>query len=101
MMYQYQNESVAVSLINPHYGILLVLNVHPNHRSHGLGRAIMNFLIPNFARVIETKIKWFESCGYIGIGELKQGLRYKTQIMARKELFTLAGRIKNLALKEE
>lgn len=96
LIYKLDGESVAVSLINPHFGILLALNVIPAHRSHGLGSSIMKFLIPNFARVIEIKVPWFESLGYRKIGNLKQGQTLRTQIMARAELFDLAGKLQRL-----
>ena len=96
LFYIYDAEPIAVSLINPHLGILLALNVLPTHRSHGLGRAIMNFLVPNFSRVIESKVPWFESQGYRKIGTLKKGQSLNTQIMARGALFTLAGRLQRV-----
>jgi len=96
LIYEFEGQPVGVSLINPHYGILLALNVVPEHRSHGLGRAIMNFLIPNFARVIEDKVGWFEKQGYRRIGKLKQGQTLRTQIMAREALFHLAGKLQRL-----
>jgi GNAT superfamily N-acetyltransferase len=96
LFYEFENEIVAVSLINPHYGILLVLNVAPKHRGHGLGEAILNFLMPNFVRAIDNKVGWFEKRGYKKIGTPKKGLRYETQVMAREKLFTLAGKLKNI-----
>lgn len=86
-------EIVAVSLINPHHGILLAMNVAPKHRGHGLGSAILNFLMPNFARVIESKVEWFAKRGYKPIGALRKGIRLNTQVMARAALFELAGKI--------
>jgi len=93
LMYQFENEAVAVSLINPHYGVLLALNVIPRHRQHGLGAAIVNFLVPNFVRAIESKVSWFERLGYKRIGKLKRGISLNTQLMARAALFDLAGKL--------
>lgn len=93
LFYELDGESIAVSLINPHLGILLVLNVVPEHRAHGLGSAILNFLVPNFARVLEEKVEWFERRGYKRIGSLKRGISLNTQIMARIALFGLAGKL--------
>jgi GNAT superfamily N-acetyltransferase len=93
LFYEVDGEAVAVSLINPHFGILLALNVLPSHRSHGLGAAILDFLIPNFARVVEHKVPWFEKRGYKRIGRLKCGISLNTQLMARAELFDLAGKL--------
>lgn len=81
-------------MINPHYGILTALNVLPAHRGHGLGSAMVRFLIPNFVRCIESKIEFFERLGYIRIGKMKTGIRLNTQIMARAALFDLAGNLK-------
>jgi GNAT superfamily N-acetyltransferase len=94
LFYELDGQVVAVSLINPHYGILLTLNVCPEHRSHGLGAAILQFLMPNFARVVENKIEWFERRGYKRIGSLKRGISLNTQLMARNALFDLAGNLR-------
>lgn len=94
LFYELDGEAVAVSLINPHYGILLALNVRPEHRGHGLGEAILNFLVPNFARVVENKVPWFEKRGYRKIGSLKRGISLNTQLMARSALFDLAGNLR-------
>ena len=93
LLYEFDGRVVAASLINPHYGILLALHVHPEHRGHGLGKSIMRFLMPNFARVVEDKVPWFESIGYVAVGKMKQGIRLRTQVMARAALFELAGRL--------
>lgn len=93
LFYDFHGAPVAVSLINPRYGILLALNVRPEHRAHGLGAAIVNFLMPNFVRALESKVPWFEKLGYVSVGKLKRGIRLNTQVMARGALFTLAGRL--------
>lgn len=100
LFYKLKDEIVAVSLINPHHGILLCLNVLPIHRGHGLGQAIMKFLIPNFSRVLEARVSFFESLGYKKIGSLKKGRSLNTQLMARSALFDLAGNL-NKAWKED
>ena len=94
LFFELDGEAVAVSLINPHHGILLALNVRPEHRSHGLGGAIVKFLVPNFVRAVESKIEWFEKLGYKRIGELKRGISLNTQLMARAALFQLAGNLR-------
>ncbi len=96
LLYYFSGELAGVSLINPHHGILLALNVHPAHRGHGLGRAIVNFLMPNFARVVEGKVGWFEGQGYVRVGKMKEGRRLNTQVMARGALFELAGRVRKV-----
>lgn len=93
---QHDGKDVAVAIVNPRVSTLLVLNVHPAHRSHGLGGAFLGFVRPNFARVLESAVPWFERQGYIAIGEMKQGRTLRTQIMVRKELPALAGRVARL-----
>lgn len=93
---QHDGQDVAVAIINPRVSTLLVLNVHPAHRSHGLGAAFLGFVRPNFARVLESAVPWFERQGYTPIGAMKQGRTLKTQIMVRAELPALAGRVARL-----
>lgn len=93
LFYLFGGEIAAVSLINPHFGILLALNVRPSHRSHGLGGAVVRFLVPNFVRALESKVPWFEKRGYRCVGDLKKGQNLNTQVMVRSALFTLAGKI--------
>ncbi len=85
---------VAVGLVKPAKSVFIALNVHPAHRSHGLGTAFLHYLRPNFARVIERNVPWFESRGYVPLGQMKQGKSLKTQIMVRGELIPLAGRLR-------
>jgi GNAT superfamily N-acetyltransferase len=87
------SHDVAVAVINPRLSVLLVLNVHPDHRHHGLGSAILTFLCPNWVRSVQHVAPWFERHGYVRVGSPKQGRRYLTQIMVRRTLLTLAGRI--------
>ncbi len=93
LFYELDGAAVAVSLINPHLGILLALNVRTEHRAHGLGAAIVNFLMPNFVRALESKVPWFEKLGYRSVGKLKRGVTLNTQVMARAALFDLAGKL--------
>jgi len=95
-LYEYEDEIVAVSLVNPHYGILLVLNVAPEHRGHGMGEAVLNYLMPNYIRALESKIEYFRKRGYVCIGEMKKGRSLNTQVMARSNLFQLAGRLRKI-----
>jgi GNAT superfamily N-acetyltransferase len=94
LLYDLDGRSVAASLVNPHLGILLALNVRKEHRGHGLGASIVNFLMPNFVRAIESKVEWFEGIGYKCVGELKWGISLNTQVMARAALFDLAGKLR-------
>jgi len=72
------------------------MNVHPDHRGHGLGGALVKFLMPNFARVVGSKVAWFCARGYRAIGDPKKGQSLSTQLMARDSLFALAGRLKGV-----
>lgn len=96
LFYLIRAEAAAVSLVNPRFGIMLALNVIPEHRNHGLGSAIVNYLMPNFVRSIESKVKFFERLGYRQIGSLKRGISLNTQIMARSALFDLAGKLNRI-----
>ena len=94
--YVFNDNNIAVSLINPHHGVFLALGVIREHQSHGLGKAITNFLAPNFVRVIGKNIPFFEALGYKSIGEPKQGIKLKTQLMVREKLLSLAGRLSSV-----
>ena len=83
----------AVALVQPRTNCLLVLCVAPSFRAQGLGQAIVAYLAVNFARVIESAVPFFERCGFVSIGEMKQGKRWKTQIMVLGSLRELAGRV--------
>jgi hypothetical protein len=86
----------AVSLVQPRTNCLLVLCVVPAFRKVGLGLAIVAYLSVNFARVIESAVPFFERCGFVSIGEMKQGKRWKTQIMVLGSLRELAGRVSRI-----
>jgi len=86
-------KDAAAALVNVRNSTLLVLNVLPEFRSRGVGARFLSFIRPNFARVVSFAVPWFERQGYVAIGEPKQGRKLATQIMARKELFSLAGRV--------
>ncbi len=61
MIFVFVDEDVAVAVVNPAINTLLVLNVLPEHRSHGLGSAILRYLQCNFARVVEGAIPFFRA----------------------------------------
>lgn len=85
----------AVAVIGIRNGTLLVLNVHPNYRAAGLGSAFLRFLMPNFARVLESAVPWFEKNGYVSLGEPKQGRRFRTQVMVWAVLLDITGRLQH------
>ncbi len=93
LLFLLDEQPIAVSMVNPRTGVLLALNVSPQHRGHGLGAAIVNFLMPNWCRVIEHKVKWFQHQGYRRIGSMKTGIKFKTEIMVRTSLIALYSRL--------
>jgi len=92
-IYLLDGRETAVTVVNPKLNSLLVLNVLPAHRSHGLGRAIVAYLQCNFARVIASAVPFFERCGYQCVDSAHQGRRFVTHVMVKSTLIPLAGRI--------
>ncbi len=92
-IWQYHGEDIGVALVNPKYNVLMVLNVLPQHRNHGIGSAMLRYLQCNFARVLESAVPFFERNGYKAIGQMKTGKRLRTQIMVKASLIPLAGRV--------
>jgi GNAT superfamily N-acetyltransferase len=95
-VFQFANEDIAVAVVNPALNCLTVLNVAPEHRSHGLGAAILRYLQCNFARVMESAVPFFERNGYTARGPMKIGKSLKTQVMVKSSLLTLAGRVSKI-----
>jgi GNAT superfamily N-acetyltransferase len=94
--YEYGGQPAGASLVNPHLNVFLVLAVLPAHRKHGLGEAIIEYVRPNFARVITDFVPYFRRNGYEPIGTPHKGRKYFTQVMVRRELLQLAGRASKL-----
>jgi len=92
-IFRHAHHDIAVSIVNPMKNVLLVLNVDPHHRSHGLGTAILRYVQANFARVLESAVPFFERNGYTKAGELKRGNSLNTQVMIKSSLIPLAGRL--------
>jgi GNAT superfamily N-acetyltransferase len=92
-VFTHANIDVAVACVNPSANTLLVLNVLPAHRSHGLGSAILSYICANFARVLESAVPFFERNGYQKVGAMKIGNKLKTQVMIKSSLIPLAGRV--------
>lgn len=97
-LYEYAGDTIGATVINVNLGILNVLAVVPEHQGHHLGRAILAYTRPNFARVIEQKVGWFEAHGYTSLGAMHMGRRFRTQVMVRGELMQLAGRARRLLM---
>lgn len=82
----------AIAVVNARNSTLLVLNVHPRFRRAGVGSWFLDYLRPNFARVVMAAVPWFQGRGYTAVGAPKLGRRLYTQIMVRQELIGLSGR---------
>jgi hypothetical protein len=95
-VFAFAGEDIAVAVVNPALNCLTVLNVSPEHRSHGLGGAILRYLQCNFARVLESAVPFFARNGYTPRGALKIGKSLKTQVMVKSSLLTLAGRVSEI-----
>lgn len=89
-------DDLAVAVVNAKTGVLLVFNVVPEHRSHGLGRAVINHIIPNFVRAVEHAVPWFERLGYQAVGDWIEGRSLRTRVLVREQLFALAGKLQGL-----
>ena len=98
-IFRFGGEDIGVSIVNPMKNVLLVLNVDPEHRSHGLGTAILRYVQANFARVLESAVPFFERNGYTCVGELKRGNSLNTQVMIKSGLIPLAGRLTQIYAK--
>lgn len=96
LMFAYAGEDVGVAVLNARMNSLIVMNVRPSHRGHGLGSAILTYCCPTWVRALESAAPWFRARGYVDIGEPKQGRSLRTQIMVRGSLLTLAGRVSRL-----
>lgn len=86
-------EPVAASLVNTKTSVLMALSVVLEFQGQGIGQRIIEYIKPNWARVLESKTKWFERLGYVCVGTLKQGQPLRTQIMVRSDLKTLGKRV--------
>jgi GNAT superfamily N-acetyltransferase len=95
-LFRFRNMDIAVAIVNPKLNCLLVLNVEPTHRGHGIGGAILRYLQCNFARVLESAVPFFQRNGYTSRGKMKTGKRLKTQVMVKSSLLTLAGRVSQI-----
>eukprot|EP00913_Durusdinium_trenchii_P035349 g33079.t1 len=77
--FRYQGDTAGVGILNPRLSSMTALAVAEEHRGHGLGSAIVEFLQPNFVRAIEDKIPYFEKLGFVAVGEMKRGIRLNVQ----------------------
>lgn len=98
-IFRFAGEDIGVAIVNPMKNVLLVLNVAPHHRSHGLGTAILHYVQANFARVLEAAVPFFKRNGYTCVGSLKRGNSLNTQLMIKSKLIPLAGRLSEIYAK--
>lgn len=96
LVFCHAGKDVAVALVNPRLNVLTVLCVLPLHRRHGLGSACLTYLQCSFARVLEAAVPFFERNGYVSVSKLKRGRSLNTQVMVRKDVMELAGRISRI-----
>lgn len=96
LIFRFEKQDVAVVMINPRLNVLLVLNVLPEHRSHGLGSAVLHYIDCSFARVLETAIPFFERNGFEAMGKFHIGQRYRTRVMIKRSLIGLVGRLRGI-----
>jgi len=81
------------ALVNVGQCSLQVLAVHRNYQKRGIGKAMVDFLMPNWVRSLESAIPFFESMGYEPVGEYYPGKKFRTRVMVRRDLLSLAGRL--------
>lgn len=93
LFFRYAEADAAVMLINPKRNVLMVMNIAPIHRGHGLGTAMLAYAMPNWVRALDSAVPFFEKNGYVGVGEWKRGRSLNTRIMVRRKLLDLAGRV--------
>ncbi len=94
-IFRFAHHDIALAIVNPSTNVLLVLNVDPHHRSHGLGTAILRYTQASFARVLESAVPFFERNGYTSTGELHRGKALNTRVMILSSLIPLAGRLRD------
>ena len=93
LLFCWGDQDVGVMLVNPRKNVLMVMNVLPAHRGHGLGAAMLNYAMPNWVRAVESAVPFFLAHGYTSVGALKRGRALNTRVMVRAKLMTLAGRV--------
>lgn len=90
---RWRDEDLGVRIVNPRTGVGLALSIMPKHRGHGLGAAVVDYTRVNIVRVIEALVPWYEQRGYVATGPLIKGRKLFTQVMVRRGLTELAGRL--------
>ena len=96
LLYCHENELVGVFLVNPRTSCALVMAASPEHRAHGIAIAMVQYARPNFVRPLVQFVPLFRMLGYMEVGGVKQAARLASQIMVRRELKTLAGRLRQI-----
>lgn len=96
IIFTFNGVDCSTVIVNAKKNCLLALNVNPDHRGHGLGSSVVNYIKPTWARVIEFRVPWFENLDYVKIGTPKKGRKFITWVMVRKETMALAGRLRSI-----
>lgn len=94
LMDETSQRDVAASLVDVKRSCLIALSVA--EPGMGLGAKIMEYLRPNWARVISTKVEWFERRGFKCVGRPMKSRALTTQIMVRNDLKSLGSRVRLL-----
>lgn len=85
---------VAASLVDVKRSCLIALSVA--EPGAGIGAKVMEYLRPNWARVVSTKVEWFERRGFKCVGRPMKSRALTTQIMVRNDLKSLGSRVRLL-----
>lgn len=84
-------DDVAVSIVDTKRSVLMALSVV--RQGEGIGARIIDYIRPNWARVVSGKVSWFERRGYECVGRPTKGATLETQLMVRKGLRALGSRV--------
>lgn len=93
IFFVFDGQDVGVRVLNARTAVGLALTIHPDHRGHGLGTAILKYMMLNYVRVLESAVPWYEQRGYCCVGEWIQGRKLRTRVLVREGLFDVAGRV--------
>jgi len=93
LFFQVEGKDAAVLLINPGYNCVMAVAILPEYRGRGLFRGIFDFAQCSWVRSIGQFVPLFENLDYVSVGTPKQGRKFLTQIMVKKSVKNLAGRL--------
>lgn len=91
LVWTMDGEDVATSIVDTRRSVLLALSVA--RPSEGIGGRVLQYIRPNWARVVAHKVDWFSRHGYECVGRRTKGKTLETQIMVRRGLRSLGARV--------